>query len=86
MTCLRQYPDGYLEAEAEKKALKEKGMKKTKGKNKKRALRESNHTTESEDDSPPVKKRKVHSKNGIQMKEKGSREYKLYLYFHSILF
>ncbi|CAH0703679.1 unnamed protein product [Spodoptera exigua] len=57
------YPDGYLEAEAEKKALKEKNSKIGKGAkkgNKKRALRESNQTTESESDaSPPVKRRKT---------------------------
>uniref|UniRef100_A0A2H1V1V5 SFRICE_013827 n=1 Tax=Spodoptera frugiperda TaxID=7108 RepID=A0A2H1V1V5_SPOFR len=57
------YPDGYLEAEAEKKALKEKNSKGGKGAkkgSKKRALRESNQTTESESDaSPPVKKRKT---------------------------
>ncbi|KAH9643541.1 hypothetical protein HF086_016748 [Spodoptera exigua] len=57
------YPDGYLEAEAEKKALKEKNSKSGKGAkkgNKKRALRESNQTTESESDaSPPVKRRKT---------------------------
>lgn len=63
-----QYPDGYLEAEAEKKALKEKnkgkGANKTKG-NKKRALRESNQSTESESDlSPPVKKRKTSLSRG----------------------
>ncbi|KAJ2954656.1 hypothetical protein O0L34_g2952 [Tuta absoluta] len=56
------YPDGYLEAEEEKKALKlkkEKGVKKGKG-GKKRALRESNQSTESEGEpSPPRKKRKT---------------------------
>ncbi|KAM3968509.1 E3 ubiquitin-protein ligase UHRF1 [Aphomia sociella] len=53
------YPDGYLEAEAEKKALKEKSKKVTKV-TKKRALRESNQSTESESEpSPPVKKRKT---------------------------
>ena len=62
---LLQYPDGYLEAEAEKKALKEKNSKSGKGASKgkgskKRALRESNQTTESESEaSPPVKKRKT---------------------------
>ncbi|CAB3258852.1 unnamed protein product [Arctia plantaginis] len=66
------YPDGYLEAEAEKKALKEKNKGKTVSKskgNKKRALRESNQSTESEGDaSPPVKKRKTSVKGGTKKK------------------
>lgn len=59
------YPDGYLEAEAEKKALKQKQNTKSKGKvTKKRALRESNQSAESECDiSPPAKKRKTASEN-----------------------
>ncbi|KAL4717783.1 hypothetical protein ACJJTC_000932 [Scirpophaga incertulas] len=56
------YPDGYLEAEAEKKALKEKSAKNSKpGKGtKKRALQDHNQSTESDtQESPPVKKRKI---------------------------
>ncbi|CAH1647903.1 unnamed protein product [Spodoptera littoralis] len=57
------YPDGYLEAEAEKKALKEKNSKVGKGAkkgSKKRALKESNDTTTESggDTSPPVTRRK----------------------------
>lgn len=64
------YPDGYLEAEAEKKALKEKSKDKittkTKGKTK-RALKEINHSTESETElSPPVKKRKTSLKRALK--------------------
>ncbi|CAH2985650.1 unnamed protein product [Chilo suppressalis] len=63
------YPDGYLEAEAEKKALKEKKEKKEKTgkKNKKRALRESNQTESENEASPPSKKRKTEE----QPKKKG---------------
>ncbi|KAJ8737282.1 hypothetical protein PYW07_000553 [Mythimna separata] len=71
------YPDGYLEAEAEKKALKEKTSKGGKGASnkgkgsKKRALRESNQTTSESDTSPPVKKRKT---TRLAVKKKALRE------------
>ncbi|XP_011568402.3 E3 ubiquitin-protein ligase UHRF1 [Plutella xylostella] len=73
------YPDGYLEAEAEKKALKEKGSKaKAKGKGgKKRALRESNHSSDSEEEksaeeaSPPTKKRKKADQATPEQKKRG---------------
>ncbi|XP_075990910.1 E3 ubiquitin-protein ligase UHRF1-like [Anticarsia gemmatalis] len=58
------YPDGYLEAEAEKKALKEKNKTKGSKKAKKRALRESNQTSSEGETSPPVKKRKTSLKAG----------------------
>lgn len=49
------YPDGYLEAEAEKKALKN-----GKRKSEKRALNESNHNSDSESENQvPVKKAKT---------------------------
>ncbi|XP_049885091.1 E3 ubiquitin-protein ligase UHRF1-like [Pectinophora gossypiella] len=64
------YPDGYLEAEAEKKALKEKKGKNPKG-GKKRALRESNQSTESDGEaSPPGKKLKTMT-NESEPKKKG---------------
>ncbi|XP_045458310.1 E3 ubiquitin-protein ligase UHRF1-like [Melitaea cinxia] len=63
------YPDGYLEAEAEKKALKERSSK-AKGNNKKRALRESNQSSSESDVSPPLKKRKTR-----EFKKKGSLSY-----------
>lgn len=58
-----QYPDGYLEAEAEKQALKAKnakGQKKTKGAKggKKRALRDISTSSEDDDAAPPGKRRK----------------------------
>ncbi|XP_047544031.1 E3 ubiquitin-protein ligase UHRF1-like [Vanessa atalanta] len=62
------YPDGYLEAEAEKKALKEKG---NKGKgNKKRALRESNRSSSESEASPPLKKRKTQESKKAQENKK----------------
>ncbi|XP_063837600.1 E3 ubiquitin-protein ligase UHRF1-like [Ostrinia nubilalis] len=72
------YPDGYLEAEAEKKALKEKSGKNGKAKttktSKKRALRESNQTTESEGEaSPPVKKRKTSQEDKQKKKDKPAK-------------
>ncbi|XP_053623803.1 E3 ubiquitin-protein ligase UHRF1-like [Plodia interpunctella] len=54
------YPDGYLEAEAEKKALKEKSNKNAKVK--KRALRESNRSESDGEVSPPSKKQKTEEK------------------------
>ncbi|KAG6459380.1 hypothetical protein O3G_MSEX011347 [Manduca sexta] len=67
------YPDGYLEAEAQKKALKEKNSKNSKSKNtKKRALRESNQSTDTENEtSPPVKKRKTSKQEQVETKKKG---------------
>ncbi|XP_072931393.1 E3 ubiquitin-protein ligase UHRF1-like [Epargyreus clarus] len=55
------YPDGYLEAEAEKKVLKEKNNAKTTKGGRKRALQESNVPSES-DDSLPAKKLKTEVK------------------------
>ncbi|XP_073950182.1 E3 ubiquitin-protein ligase UHRF1-like isoform X2 [Choristoneura fumiferana] len=57
------YPDGYLEAEAEKQALKAKngkGQKNSKGAKggKKRALRDISTSSEDDDNAPPVKRRK----------------------------
>lgn len=68
--CVHQYPDGYLEAEAEKKALKEKNSKATKG-GKKRALRESNVSEWDGDASPPGKKRKTAKKETPDSKKNG---------------
>ncbi|XP_059059747.1 E3 ubiquitin-protein ligase UHRF1-like [Achroia grisella] len=66
------YPDGYLEAEAEKKALKEKSRKTPKV-TKKRALRKINESTTSEDEpSPPVKKRKIIEKKAGKLESKNS--------------
>ncbi|CAG9782394.1 unnamed protein product [Diatraea saccharalis] len=67
------YPDGYLEAEAEKKALKEKKEKSGKKQTKKRALRESNQTESEGEVSPPNKKRKTEDplkKKGRPLKNK----------------
>lgn len=69
---VHQYPDGYLEAEAEKKALKEKNSKATKG-GKKRTLRESNASESEGDASPPGKKRKT--AKTPDTKKKGKRQY-----------
>ncbi|CAH2036157.1 unnamed protein product, partial [Iphiclides podalirius] len=68
------YPDGYLEAEAEKKALKDKKIKSTKG-NKKRALRENNQSSDSEaESSPPVKKLKTLSEGQTNSRNKGAKK------------
>ncbi|XP_041987386.1 E3 ubiquitin-protein ligase UHRF1-like [Aricia agestis] len=56
------YPDGYLEAEAEKKALKEKN---SKGK---RTLREKNTSQDDIEHSPPAKKQKRNKKNDPNVK------------------
>ncbi|GBP16159.1 E3 ubiquitin-protein ligase UHRF1 [Eumeta japonica] len=61
------YPDGYLEAEAEKRAQKEKGSVKKPRKSSKRHLNDFNNTSESVSDdftnykSPSPKKRKMHN-------------------------
>ncbi|XP_013184973.1 E3 ubiquitin-protein ligase UHRF1 [Amyelois transitella] len=68
------YPDGYLEAEAEKKALKEKSNKNTKV-SKKRALRESNRSESEDEVSPPSKKQKTDvKKKGKPSKNKSITE------------
>ncbi|XP_026331879.1 E3 ubiquitin-protein ligase UHRF1-like [Hyposmocoma kahamanoa] len=64
------YPDGYLEAEAEKQALKEKNSKAAKG-GKKRALRESNVSESNGNASPPGKKRKTAKKGTPDPKNSG---------------
>lgn len=76
-----QYPDGYLEAEAEKRALKEKNSKGPKGpKSKKRALPESNDSTD-EEASPLAKKQKSDkAKSGVSSdarKRKGRSKWNL---------
>ncbi|XP_026756776.2 E3 ubiquitin-protein ligase UHRF1-like [Galleria mellonella] len=62
------YPDGYLEAEAEKQATKEKSRKGSKL-SKKRALRENNQGSEGES-PPPVKKKKA---NDIKVSKQGGK-------------
>ncbi|CAG4977879.1 unnamed protein product [Colias eurytheme] len=62
------YPDGYLEAEAEKKARKETASK-GKNKNKKRALKENNESSTDSERSPPVKKRKTKGANELSKTE-----------------
>ncbi|CAG4983934.1 unnamed protein product [Parnassius apollo] len=70
------YPDGYLEAEAEKRALKEKNSKNTKA-NRKRTLQENNQLTESEADAtPPSKKHKTSPEKQASSKTKGLKKEK----------
>lgn len=72
MLFVHQYPDGYLEAEAQKKALKEKNSKAA-NRGKKRAIRKSNASSSEGDASPPGKKQKTTKKDTSDSTKKGKR-------------